>query len=47
MGVLVGQVRKLLSVASVRAQAECLLSRMRSVGMETAAASRRRRTAVE
>jgi hypothetical protein len=30
--VLVGQVRRLLSVAGVRAQAECLLSKLRQAG---------------
>ena len=34
MGVLVGQMRRLLSVASVRAQAECLLSKLRQAGGE-------------
>ena len=32
LGVLVGQVRRLLSVASVRAQTECLLSKLRQAG---------------
>ena len=34
LGVLVGQMRRLLSVASVRAQAECLLSKLRQAGGE-------------
>ena len=32
LGVLVGQVSRLLSFASVRAQAECLLSKLRQAG---------------
>ena len=32
MGVLVGQVRRILSVTAVRAQAECLISRVRRAG---------------
>ena len=46
IGVLVGQVRRLLSVAAVKSQAECLLSRMRVIGKGTAAAGRRRQMAV-
>ena len=42
LGVLVGQVRRILSVTAVRAQAECLLSRLRNVGRGVGAASRRR-----
>ena len=42
LGVLVGQVRRILSVTAVRAQAECLLSRLRNVGRGAGAASRRR-----
>ena len=34
LGVLVGQVRRILSVTAVRAQAECLLSRLRNFGEE-------------
>ena len=45
MGVIVGQVRRLLSVTAVRAQAECLLSRVRGVGGGTEAARRRRQHA--
>ena len=33
MGVLVGQVRRILSVTAVRAQAECLISRVRRAGL--------------
>ena len=32
LGVLVGQVRRMLSIEAVRAQAECLLSRLQHVG---------------
>ena len=46
MGVLVGQIRRLLSIVAVKAQAECLLGRMRSVGDGTAAANKRRQNAV-
>ena len=46
LGVLVGQVRRLLSVAGVRAQAECLLSKLRQTGDGVAAANRRRGFAV-
>ena len=46
LGVLVGQVRRMLSVASVRAQAECLLGRLRHVGRGAGAASKRRGFAV-
>ena len=35
LGVLVGQIRRILSVTAVRAQAECLLSRLRNVGSGT------------
>ena len=34
LGFLVGQIRRILSVTAVRAQAECLLSRLRNVGEE-------------
>ena len=33
LGVLVGQVRRMLSITAVRAQAECLLRRLRHVGV--------------
>ena len=46
MGVLVGQMRRLLSVASVRAQAECLLSKLRQAGGGVGAANKRRGYAV-
>ena len=42
LGVLVGQIRRILSVSAVRAQAECLLSRLRNVGGGAGAAYRRR-----
>ena len=41
LGVLVGQIRRVLSVTAVRAQAECLLSRLRNVGRGVGAVSRR------
>ena len=43
---LVGQIRRNLSVTAVRAQAECLLSRLRNVGSGTGAANRRRQGVV-
>ena len=46
LGVIVGQVRRILSVTAVRAQAECLLSRLRNVGRGTGAAYSRRQGAV-
>ena len=46
LGVLVGQIRRILSVKAVRAQAECLLSRLRNVGSGTGAANRRRQGVV-
>ena len=46
LGVLVGQVRRMLSVASLRAQAECLLGRLRHVGRVAGSASKRRGFAV-
>ena len=46
LGVLVGQVRRILSITAVRAQAECLLSRLRHVGRGTGAAYSRRQGAV-
>ena len=42
LGVLVGQVSRLLSFASVRAQAECLLSKLRQAGGGLGAANKRR-----
>jgi hypothetical protein len=44
--VLVGQVRRMLSITAVRAQAECLLSRPRHVGGGAGAAYNRRQGAV-
>ena len=41
-----GQVRRILSVAAVRSQAECLLSRLRSVGSGAGAAYGRRQGAL-
>ena len=46
LGVLVGQIRRILSVTAVRGQAECLLSRLRNVGRGTGVAYRRREGAV-
>ena len=46
LGVLVGQVRRMLSTTAVRAQAECLLSRLRHVGGGAGAADARRQGAV-
>ena len=45
MGVLVGQVRRILSVAAVRAQAECLISRVRWAGGGAGLARKRRQGA--
>ena len=47
LGVLVGQVRRLISIAAVKSQAECLISRMRGVGRGTAPANRRRQRVVQ
>ena len=46
LGVLVGQIRRILSVTAVGAQAKCLLSRLRNVGSGTGAANRRRQGVV-
>ena len=46
LGVIVGQVRRMLSVASARSQAECLLSKLKSVGRVAGAAYGRRQGAV-
>ena len=46
MGVIVGAVRRKLSVAAVKAQADCLLNRMNSIGQGAAAASKRRQWAL-
>ena len=40
-----GEVRRRLSVAAVKAQADCLLNRMSSIGQGAAAAGRRRQWA--
>ena len=46
LGVLVGQVRRLFSVASVRAQAECMLGKLRQAGGGVGAANKRKGNAV-
>ena len=46
MGVIVGEVRRRLSVAAVRAQADCLLNRMNSIGQGAVAAGKRRQWAL-
>ena len=46
LGVLVGQVMRILSVTAVRAQGECFLNRLRHVGRGTGAAYSRRQGAV-
>ena len=45
LAVIVGEVRRRLSVAAVKAQADCLLNRMSSIGQGAAAAGRRRQWA--
>ena len=45
VGVVVGQVRRMISTASVRAQAQCLLTRMSSVGEGVGQAAKRRQWA--
>ena len=45
MGIVVGQIRRMLSTASVRAQAQCLLTRMSSVGEGVGQAYKRRQWA--
>ena len=42
MGIIVGQIRRMLSTVSVRAQAQCLLTRMSSVGEGVGQAAKRR-----
>ena len=42
LGVLVGRIRKQLSVAAVKTQADCLITRMGNVGEGTGAAGKRR-----
>ena len=43
LGVLVGRVRKELSVAAVKTQADCLITRMGNVGEGAGAAGKRRK----
>ena len=45
MGTVVGQVRRMLSTASVRAQAQCLLTRMSNMGEGVGQAVKRRHLA--
>ena len=45
MAVIVGEVRRRLSVAAVKAQADCLLNRMSSIGQGAVAAGKRRQWA--
>ena len=45
LGIVVGQVRRMLSTTSVRAQAQCLLARMSQVGEGVGQAAKRRRWA--
>ena len=42
LGTVVGQVRRMLSTASIRAQAQCLLTRMANVGEGVGEAAKRR-----
>ena len=42
LGIVVGQVRRMLSTASIRAQAQCLLTRMANVGEGVGEAAKRR-----
>ena len=42
LGVLVGRIRKQLSVAAVRTQADCLITRLGNVGEGAGAAGKRR-----
>ena len=43
LGVVVGQIRRALSTASVRAQSQCLISRLNCVGQGFAQAAKRRK----
>ena len=43
LGIVVGQVRRMLSTTSVRAQAQCLLARMSQVGERVGQAAKRKR----
>ena len=42
MGAIVGEVRRRVSVAAVKAQADCLLNRISSIGQGAVAAGKRR-----
>ena len=46
LGIIVGQIRRALSTTAVRAQAQCLLSRLNCLGNGFAQAARRRKWAV-
>ena len=46
LAVIVGEVRRRLSVAAVKAQADCLLNRMSSIGQGAVAAGKRRQWAM-
>ena len=46
LGLLVGQIRRMISTVNVRAQAQCLLTRMNSIGEGVSQAAKRRRWAV-
>ena len=45
LGLLVGQIRRMLSTVNVRAQAQCLLTRMNSIGVGVGQAAKRRKWA--
>ena len=45
LGMLVGQIRRMLSTVNVRAQAQCLLTRMNSIGGGVSPAAKRRKWA--
>ena len=45
LGMLVGQIRRMLSTVNVRAQAQCLLTRMNSIGGGVSQAAKRRKWA--
>ena len=45
LGMLVGQIRRMLSTVNVRAQAQCLLTRMNSIGEGVSQAAKRRKWA--
>ena len=46
LGVIVGEIRRRVSVAAVKAQADCLLNRMSSIGQGAVAAGKRRQWAL-